>query len=220
MSDKASKVRRYRGRTPEELRAERRDRLLDAALSLFAERGYANTTIEQLCSTARVTTRHFYEQFDGREGLLRDLLESIVAGTLRSAWKELLNEERDMTQRVGDAIRSVMLYLLKDPRRGRIVCLETIGVSRDLERRRRVLIHDFASLIEQYGGYLAGSGLLPLRDYRLPAVALVGATMELIQEWLNGGTDMDAEGVAQEAVLFFRALIIGAQRYEEAREDS
>lgn len=215
MSEKATSTRRYRGRTPEQLRAERRERLLEAALTLFSERGYANTTIEALCSNARVTTRHFYEQFDGREAVLRDLLESIVEGTLGAAWQALMNEERDMTGRVSDAIRAVMMYLLSDSRRGRIVCIESVGVSREMEARRRILIHAFAELIEQFGGYLAGSGLLPARNYRLPAVALVGATLELIQEWLNGGTDADAEEVAHEAVLFFRALIIGARRYDE-----
>lgn len=215
MDQKATSTRRYRGLTPEQLRAERRDRLLEAALTLFAERGYANTTIEALCSSARVTTRHFYEQFEGREAVLRDLLEHIVEGAVSAAWTALMNEERDMTGRVGDAIRSVMMYLLSDARRGRIVCIESVGVSRALESRRRVMIHGFAELIEQYGGYLAGSGLLPMRNYRLPAVALVGATMELVQEWLDGGTEMDAEGVAQEAVLFFKALIIGARRYDE-----
>lgn len=216
MSEKAtSSTRRYRGRTPEQLRAERRERLLEAALTLFTERGYANTTIEVLCSNARVTTRHFYEQFDGREAVLRDLLETVVEGTLGAAWEALMNEERDMTGRVGDAIRAVMVYLLSDSRRGRIVCIESVGVSRDLESRRRVMIHTFAELIEQFARSLAGSGLLPQRDYHLPAVALVGATLELIQEWLNGGTDMDAEGIAHEAVLFFRALMIGARRYDE-----
>lgn len=201
--------------TPEQLRAERRERLLEAALTLFTERGYANTTIEALCSSARVTTRHFYEQFDGREALLRDLLETIVDGTLAAAWEALMNEDRDMTGRVGDAIRAVMMFLLSDSRRGQVVCVESVGVSRELEARRRVMIHAFAELIEQFGGYLAGTGLLPLRNYHLPAVALVGATLELIQEWLTGGTEMDAEGMAQEAVLFFRALIIGARRYDE-----
>ncbi len=62
--------RTYRGRSPEERRAERRERLLEAGLKLFGGEGYAATSIERLCAHARVTARHFYEEFPTREALL------------------------------------------------------------------------------------------------------------------------------------------------------
>jgi len=217
-NDKTPKARRYRGQTPEQLRAERRERLLESALSLFAERGYANSPIELICSTARVTTRHFYEQFDGREALLDALLSEEVSGALTIASDALSNSDRDMTGRVGDAIRGVVLYLTEDTRRARIVCLETVGVSQAMEHRRRRLVHQFAELIQFQADTLTHSGLLPARNYWLPSIALVGATLELIEEWLYGETEKEGEDIAREAVLFYRAVMIGARRYEDEAE--
>src|ERR687894_2513842 len=70
--------RRYGGRAAEERRAERRRRLLDAATELFGTRGYAATTIEALYTEARLAPRHFYEQFPGREQLLRAVYDETI----------------------------------------------------------------------------------------------------------------------------------------------
>jgi AcrR family transcriptional regulator len=71
----------YAGMTPEELDQERRRRLLDTALELFAKQGYAHTSIEQLCAQSRVTARYFYQLFSSREALLRALYDEIIART-------------------------------------------------------------------------------------------------------------------------------------------
>lgn len=209
--------RRYRGRTPEQLAAERRDRLLKAALALFAERGYTGTPIETLCATARVATRHFYEQFDGREAVLKALFDDIFEHASREITATLADDTEDLDARVGNAIRAAMHYLLEDPRRARVFCLESIGVSREMEAHRRARVRDIAGLVHRYADALQASGMLPARDYTLPSVALIGAVFEMMEEWLTTDTGLDADGLAREAVLIFRAMIIGARFYEEER---
>lgn len=49
-----------------------RTALLSAAERLFAERGYAATTVRDIASAAQVTERTFYRYFDGKEGLIAD----------------------------------------------------------------------------------------------------------------------------------------------------
>jgi AcrR family transcriptional regulator len=47
-----------------------RDRILEAAMELFAKRGYAGTTIEHIVKRAGVARATFYESFENREGCL------------------------------------------------------------------------------------------------------------------------------------------------------
>jgi AcrR family transcriptional regulator len=49
-----------------------RTALLRAAERMFAERGYAATTVRDIASAAQVTERTFYRYFDGKEGLIAD----------------------------------------------------------------------------------------------------------------------------------------------------
>lgn len=51
------------------------ERLIDAAGSVFAERGYAATTIRQICQRAGVSIGSFYHHFEGKPGLTARLFE-------------------------------------------------------------------------------------------------------------------------------------------------
>lgn len=56
-------------------RAATRDKLLDAALHLFARRGFAGTTVKAIAARAGIATGLLYSHFPGKEGLLRALFE-------------------------------------------------------------------------------------------------------------------------------------------------
>src|ERR1700742_964926 len=68
----------YGGRTATQRRAERRQRLMTAALELFGTEGYPATSIERLCARGNVSTPNFYEEFASREALLIALHDHIT----------------------------------------------------------------------------------------------------------------------------------------------
>jgi AcrR family transcriptional regulator len=55
--------------------ASTRDRLIDSARFLFWERGFAGTSMAELLAHAEVNSGSFYHFFDGKEALLRAVLE-------------------------------------------------------------------------------------------------------------------------------------------------
>src|SRR3984957_16125122 len=55
-----------------------RQRLLDAALYLFWERGFAGTSMSDLLTRAEVNSGSFYHFFDSKEALLRAVLEQYI----------------------------------------------------------------------------------------------------------------------------------------------
>ncbi len=56
-----------------------RSRLLAGAVDAIEEFGYAQTTVAQITSRARVSRRTFYEMFDNREACLAELIEQVLA---------------------------------------------------------------------------------------------------------------------------------------------
>ena len=62
-------TRRYSGQSADERDAARRKRLLAAATDFIGTQGYAATTVERICAEAKVSTRHFYQQFDNKESV-------------------------------------------------------------------------------------------------------------------------------------------------------
>lgn len=68
-----------------------RERIVDAALSCFAEKGHAKTTIKAVADSARVSVGNVYRYFEGKEELLRAALpESKVEGIEKVLLRRLL----------------------------------------------------------------------------------------------------------------------------------
>jgi AcrR family transcriptional regulator len=64
--------------TQGERRAQTRERLLDAAAELFAERGIEASSVDAIAERAQRTSGAIYDHFDGKAGLLFALLEGWV----------------------------------------------------------------------------------------------------------------------------------------------
>ncbi|PZS33641.1 MAG: TetR family transcriptional regulator [Pseudonocardiales bacterium] len=79
---------------------ERREQLLDVGRSLFAERGFEATSIEEIASRAGVSKPVVYEHFGGKEGLyavvvdreMQALLDRVTGALTGGHPKELLEQ--------------------------------------------------------------------------------------------------------------------------------
>ncbi len=83
-----------------------RERLLDAALELIAERGFANTTVGDIESAAGLSPRRggLYKHFESKEAVLRAALERFVESTAATG-------EQVMVPPPGDDLRAALTVL-------------------------------------------------------------------------------------------------------------
>lgn len=70
-------------------RRETRAQLVDAARSLFIERGVEQVSIDAITSTAGVAKGSFYNHFDSRQALFEDIVEETLQGIFQRAYTEL-----------------------------------------------------------------------------------------------------------------------------------
>lgn len=211
--DKAAGVplarRVYGGVAAEQRVQERRERLMEAALELFATQGYQNTPIEQLCAAAKVTTRHFYEAFPGREALLLALYERIIRETQAAVREVLQRPGLALAVRIPLVMQAFVQAYVSDRRRAQIGVLEVVGVSPVVEKRRREVIREFAQVLEGYADSLVAQGLLPQRDHHPVSLALVGGINELLAEWLMSGHPGSLQQLQEVIGGVMQALLIG-----------
>lgn len=168
----------------EQRRAERRQRLLTAALGRFTTVGYRQTKIVELCADAGVSTRNFYEEFTGKEQVLltlHDLINSAALDRVRTALDTL--DSDDVVTRITVLLDAFVASVTSDPRLPRLNYVEAVGVSEELERQHQVWVARWADFIESEARRAAAHGVAPDRDYRLTAIGLVGAITGLLREW-------------------------------------
>jgi AcrR family transcriptional regulator len=199
----------YGGLTVLERRAVRRQRLLDTGLELFA-RGYALATIEGICASAGVTARHFYEEFGSREELLKAVFDRSVDSTILEIIERVDGSTvptDDLEGLIRQGVGAFLHAFLDDPRRARVVCIESVGVSADLEEHRRELFHSFSALVQGEAERLTDHHEAPSKAFELTTRALVGGTQELIVDWLLDDEPVSLELLCQVMSDLFMAVI-------------
>jgi len=202
--------RRYGGKTLEQRRSERRGQLLNAGLELFGTRGYAQTTIEQLCAAARLNPRYFYEQFVSREALLQAVYERHVEAVAARVLAALERAPREPVARLVAGLGAFLDGSLADERAARVNYFEVVGVSPELERCRRRALASYAEMIAAQIELLAETTPLEVSDRRLTAVAVVGAVDGLVIDSLSGGRGADREAIIATLVGLLGPALRGA----------
>lgn len=92
---------------PDQNRNTDRDRLLDAALRLFAQKGFESASVRELAEAAEVTRPTLYHHFGSKEGLYLELAERLCASVEDSILHSMVPQG---TARV--RLRSFMLNIL------------------------------------------------------------------------------------------------------------
>ncbi len=207
-------ARTYRGITPAERQAERRQRLLDAGLELFGTVGYASTSVRTLSAAAALNSRYFYESFSSREDLLYGVYQRIVGDIFIRA-SEAVAREDTIEGQARAGLLAAWAVVTEDRRKARIIAIEVVGVSERLERLR----HDTRQALAQFTAdnalRLAGDGVRLRLDPVLTARFLMGGVVEVLLEWING----DVSASPDEVVRHFTALFTAAA-YASVERDS
>lgn len=203
MSEPVQPGRRYGGKSIEERRAERREKLLDAGLELFGTAGYGSTTIEMLCAATRLNPRYFYEAFQTREALLEAVYDRHVGRVLAEVRAAISSAPADPRERLETGLRAFVSGVLADQREARVNYFEVVGVSRALEERRRQVLRTYADLIASQFEQSTELDRPPGGDRRLAAVALVSATDGLITDSLSNSAPTDPEQIIMTLLEIF-----------------
>jgi AcrR family transcriptional regulator len=200
--------RTYRGVDTEQRRAERRERLLEAALDEFTSRGYHKTKIADLCTRAGVSTRNFYEKFASKEALLLELHAHINNEAMRRMLPVLdsLADAEPLT-RITTLVDTFVGAVTADPRFPRLNYVEAPGISQAMEVQHRDWFTRYTDFIESECDRAADAGLAPKRNYHLTAIALVGAVTGILREWQAHQPPLPVQDVATEIRAVFLAAI-------------
>jgi AcrR family transcriptional regulator len=153
-------------------RARTRAALIEAARSVFAERGVEGATIQAITDAADVAKGSFYNHFDSREDLQRAVAATALEELGAALDRDVGQRERDPARVIAASLLSTLRACLEDPALGGFLLqgadvLElggAIGVRgrRDLQRGRRTgrfLVDDLDTVLVT----LAGAGQAVLR---------------------------------------------------------
>lgn len=168
----------YGGMSAEERSTRRYEQFLAAGLEVFAARGWAASTVGDVCRAAALSPRYFYELFGSREDLFRAVTNRIgdeVRATVRAAVAapDLAPEDR-----ARGVLAALAEYFTADPRTVRVALMESLATE-EFRRERRELLEGFGSLAARLMRSLRAAGDDD-RSLETSAAVLTGGLVELL----------------------------------------
>lgn len=183
---------------------DRRATVVDAALRLLAEQGYAGCTMAAVAARAGIATGSVYRHFPSKAELALELFRTVVSREVAAVAEAAGRPEHaGAAERVVAVIETFAQRALKSPRLAYALLAEPVDPAVDAERLvfRRAFRDVFAERIAEG----VRSGQLPPQDALLTASALVGAGAEALVGPLAEGT-VGPETVPALVTFTLRAL--------------
>jgi AcrR family transcriptional regulator len=200
-------ARSYGGVSASDRIAARRERLLDAALELYGTRGYVATGVKDVCREAGLTDRYFYESFRNSEELFTAVFDRATDDLLRLVAQRVAEVAPQPEAQVRAAIETFVRALAGDPRKARLIFVETASVGAEVERHMRATLRRFAALVADTARAHVPARM-PERVLKMGALSLVGAIEQVMIEWQDGELDATIDQVIDYLVQLF--LVAGA----------
>ncbi len=177
-----------------------RRRLFEAAAAVFARMGYAEASAQAISREAGMSKATFYEHFANKEECILALFEAAAEELVR-AMAQAANgrEHRSYEERVTDGVRALVGALSADPRAARTLLVEIMGAGPRAVARRDEVLEAFADGLYRDNARVAPKLDAPTFASPDDAVAVVGATIELVSRHLRTGRP--AEPAALEPII-------------------
>ncbi|MCA2211094.1 TetR/AcrR family transcriptional regulator [Nocardia rosealba] len=173
----------YTGTSVAERQVERRALFIEAGLTVFAEKSYANSSLTDVCAAAGLSRRQFYEQFAGREELLVAVYD-VVQGRAREAVIAALAAvgTDDLRTLIEAALRAYTTAITDDIRAAKVAFVEIVGVSPSVEEHRARVRDQWGEVVATVAAARDGVRTPP-GGWRMAMAAFIGAVNGAVHQW-------------------------------------
>jgi AcrR family transcriptional regulator len=200
----------HHGLSREQILDSQRERLLAAMAHVVAARGYRATTITEVVKFASVSTRDFYEHFDGKEGCFLAAFDAVTdhLGTLIT---EAAAREPDWPHQVIAALRTALDFFAAEPDLARLCLLESVSATPAIAIRFR------EAVLACVPGLALGRAELADPDSLLPEAesSIIGGAVSLATRSIITGKAEQIPGLLPDLVEFALSPYLGAERAVE-----
>ena len=126
----------------------RRRRIMEAALTLFAEKGYTATAVDDVVSLARMSKSAFYEFFETKEDCFRELLASEGGDLIREVLATAMSGHNHR-ERLRLGIKTFVRCCFERSPVARLLIVESVGLSAAADVVRHELQGRFADAVAE-----------------------------------------------------------------------
>jgi AcrR family transcriptional regulator len=173
-------------------------RILDAALDIFARKGYHDTRMDEIVAGSQTSKGSIYFHFPNKEQLFLALVDQFANLLERRITEAISEHDRGMVK-VQAALEACLATFGRYRRQAKVLLVQASGLGNTFEQKRLAINDRFAALIALYLQEAVDVGEIAPLDTEVVAQAWMGAIYNLVIRWVYTG-EPDSERILQALV--------------------
>jgi len=165
---------------------ETRARILEAAVTVFASKGYHDTKVDDIVAESNTSKGSFYFYFPSKQDIFLALVDTF-ADLLEGRLKDRLATSTSGMARLDLALRVCMETFGQYRGLAKIALVQATGLGLVFEQKRRAVNDRFIAIIKNNLDEAVADGSIPALDTEIAACAWMGALNEVILRWVYTG---------------------------------
>lgn len=196
--------------TSEEPKSTRR-RILEAAVEVFAGKGYHEARVDEIVEASKTSKGAVYSYFPSKERIFLALVDEF-ARLLEEQLKEAMAREDSEIQRVDAALETCLDTFGRYRKLAKIFLVQATGLGTAFEEKR-LEIHDrFADLIKEHLDQAVTEGDIPPLDTQVAAYAWMGAIYEVVIRWVHTGQPEPGQVLPTLRTMLLRSIGVSEEQ--------
>ncbi|MEZ4863029.1 MAG: TetR/AcrR family transcriptional regulator [Caldilineaceae bacterium] len=173
-------------------------RIMDAALNVFARKGYHDTRMDEIVSESQTSKGSIYFYFPNKEQLFLALVDQF-SNLLERRINEAIHEHDRGMAKVQAALEACLATFGRYRRQAKVLLVQASGLGNTFEQKRLAVNERFANLIATYLQEAVDVGEIAPLDTEVVAHAWMGAIYNVVIRWVYTG-ELGPERIVQALV--------------------
>ncbi len=166
---------------PEVIARSQRERLLEAAVQVVAEKGYGATTVADLTREAGISRTTFYAMYEDKEACFLAAYDTIADALVRRV-SAAYEAEADWPRRARAGLEALLEALAEEPDLARLALVDAAAAGPAAQRRYRAALQRLTPLFEEGRDFAPGGRGLPANTSRMAIGAVAGLIADELAE--------------------------------------
>ena len=172
---------------PESEGSDTKTRILEAAASVFASKGYHDTRIDDIVEASGSSKGGFYFHWPSKEKIFLSLIDTF-ADLLEDRLRERLAVARGGIGRLDAALGVCVETFGKYRSLAKIAIVQAAGLGLTFETQRRRVEDRFVAIIRENLAAAIADGSIPPIDPEIAAMVWMGALDGIVMRWIQTGS--------------------------------
>ena len=196
----------------QERSARRRERILDAAFTVFSRRGYRQAGVDEVGRQAETSKGGVYFHFPTKEALFLELLRTTADRLVAKVERSMMAVD-DPIERADVALQTVLGVFAGHRTMARLFLIDAVGAGSEFQAELQRLHERFGGLITGQLDVAVADGIIAPLDTTVAGMAWFGALNEVVMRWLMA----DDPGYLEDTYPTLRAILLRSVGIPEDR---